>query len=74
MQDNSELVSDIFNDGNQQNGNKLRTYRLLKACVKTELYVRNNIPRSVRRTMTLFKVGRCRWPLKQDDIPDRRYH
>ena len=57
MQDNSEFVADIFNDRNQPNGNKLRIYRLFKESVKTELYIHNNIPRSVRRTMTLFRSG-----------------
>lgn len=55
--DNDEFLSELYNDRNQPNGNKLRTYRLYKENVKTEHYIQRNIPRSVRRTMTLFRSG-----------------
>ena len=32
--DNEEFLSELFNDRNQQNGNKLRTYRLYKEMLK----------------------------------------
>jgi hypothetical protein len=45
---------------NQPNGNKLRTYRLYKENVNAEQFVLSNIPRSVRRTMTLFRTNLLR--------------
>jgi hypothetical protein len=56
-QDNDEFATELFNDRNQPNGNKLRTYRLYKENVNAEQFVLSNIPRSVRRTMALFRTG-----------------
>jgi hypothetical protein len=56
-QDNDEFANELFNDRNQHNGNKLRTYRLYKENVNAEQFVLSNIPRSVRRTMALFRTG-----------------
>jgi hypothetical protein len=47
----------LDNNRNQPNGNKLRTYRLYKENVNAEQFVLSNIPRSVRRTMALFRTG-----------------
>jgi hypothetical protein len=52
-QDNDEFATELFNDRNQPNGNKLRIYRLYKENVNAEQFVLSNIPRSVRRTMAL---------------------
>jgi hypothetical protein len=48
-QDNDEFATELFNDRNQPNGNKLRTYRLYKENVNAEQFALSNIPRSVRR-------------------------
>ena len=56
--DNDEFIRDLFNDTNNiVNGNKLRTYRLYKNTVKTEKYLRLQIPKRVRRTVALFRSG-----------------
>jgi hypothetical protein len=46
-QDNDEFATELFNDSNLPNGNKLRTYRLYKEKVNAEQFVLSNIPRSV---------------------------
>jgi hypothetical protein len=56
--DNTEWYRELFNDRhNDQNGNKLRTYRLYKHDVKSAPYVLQNISRFERRTMALFRSG-----------------
>jgi hypothetical protein len=37
-QDNDELATELFNDSNLPNGNKLRTYRLYKENVNAEQF------------------------------------
>ena len=56
-QDNDEFATELFNDINQPNGNKLRTYRVYKENVNAGQFVLSNIPRSVRRTMAPFRTG-----------------
>jgi hypothetical protein len=41
-QDNDEFAAELFNDRNQPNGNKLRTYRLYKENVNTEQFALSN--------------------------------
>ena len=55
--DNEEFVHDLFNDSNNINGNKLRTFRLFKTSVETAKYVKIQLPRSVRRVTALFHSG-----------------
>jgi hypothetical protein len=47
-QDNDEFATELFNDRNQSNGNKLRSYCLYKENVNAEQFVLSNIPRLVR--------------------------
>jgi hypothetical protein len=47
-QDNDEFATELFNDRNQPNGNKLRTYRLYKENVNAEQFVLSNIPRFIK--------------------------
>ena len=55
---NTEWYRELFNDRhNDQNGSKLRTYRLYKHDVKSAPYVLQNISRFERRTMALFRSG-----------------
>ena len=55
--DNEEFVHELFNDSNNINGNKLRTFRLFKTSVETAKYVKIQLPRSVRRVAALFRSG-----------------
>ena len=55
--DNDEFVRDLFNDTNNVNGNKLRVYYLYKTKVKTEKYLKIQLPRRVRRIVALFRSG-----------------
>jgi hypothetical protein len=55
--DNEECVHELFNDSNNINGNKIRTFRLFKTSVETDKYVKIQLPRSVRRVMALFRSG-----------------
>ena len=55
--DNDEFKQALFDDSNNVNGNKLRTYRLYKTNVKTERYLKLQLPKNVRRTVTLFRSG-----------------
>lgn len=59
IHDQRQFSQDLFNDTNNVNGNKLRTYRTYKSSVglKLEPYVTCQLPRAVRRTMTLFRSG-----------------
>lgn len=52
--DNDEFKQELFNDSNNVNGKKLRTYRLYETNVKTEGYLRLQLPKSVRRTVSLL--------------------
>ena len=47
----------LFNDKGHPNGNKLRTYRLYKSDLETELYVRLAIQRDHRRILAMFRYG-----------------
>ena len=55
--DQEQFTQDLFNDRNNVNGNKLRTYRLYKDSVEAEPYVTCQLPRSVRRTLSQFRSG-----------------
>ena len=47
----------LFNDEGHPNGNKLRTYRLYKSDLETELYVKLAIQRDHRRILAMFRCG-----------------
>ena len=47
----------LFNDEGHPNGNKLRTYRLYKSDLETELYVKLAIQRDHRRIFAMFRCG-----------------
>lgn len=55
--DNNDFIRDMHDDNNNPNGNKLQTYRSYKTGVKTEQYLKLQIPRNVRRTVALFRSG-----------------
>ena len=55
--DNEEFVHELFNDSNNINGNKLRTFRLFKTSVETAKYVKIQLPRAVRHATALFRIG-----------------
>jgi len=55
--DHNQFVRDLNDDRRNINGNKLRTYRLYKTSVQTEHYVSCQLPRTTRRTMSLFRSG-----------------
>jgi hypothetical protein len=62
--DNEEFVHELFNDSNNINGNKLRTFRLFKTSVETVKYVKIQLPRSVRRVMAPFRSGSLPLPIR----------
>lgn len=47
----------LWNDSGQENGNKLRTYRIYKFDLKVEHYVNINMDRSHRRILAKFRSG-----------------
>ena len=47
----------VWNDTGQENGNKLRTYRLYKSNLMTDEYVKINLERSHRRILAKFRSG-----------------
>ena len=61
----AKLISDdsvkwkdaLWDDSNQENGNKLRTYRLYKTDLITEDYVNISMDRSHRRILARFRSG-----------------
>ncbi|MES9881007.1 MAG: reverse transcriptase family protein [Sedimenticola sp.] len=55
--DREKWYSDLFNDRNNANGNKLRTYRLYKTEIRTENYVTSNMPRHHRSILAKFRSG-----------------
>jgi len=56
--DNEEWTTRLFNDKhNNNNGNKLRTYRLYKQHLYVEPYIKANIPRSHRQILSSFRNG-----------------
>ena len=55
--DQNQFVRDLNDDRRNINGNKLRTYRLYKTSIQTEHYVSCQLPRTLRRTMALFRSG-----------------
>ena len=52
--DTENWKSKLWNDVSQENGNKLRTYRLYKTDLITEDYVKLNMERSQRRILVKF--------------------
>ena len=49
--------SKLWNDVSQENGNKLRTYRVYKTDLITEHFVKLNMERSHRRILVKFRSG-----------------
>ena len=49
--DNTKWYQKLMNDGNAENGNKLRTYIQYKNVLKTEYYVKCNMDRGHRRVL-----------------------
>lgn len=49
--------SELWNDTSQENGNKLRTYRLYKADLFTDTYVKLKMERNHRRILAKFRSG-----------------
>ena len=47
----------LFNDDGHPNGNKLRTYRLYKSDLETELYAKLAIQRDNRGILAMFRCG-----------------
>ena len=73
--DNEEFVHDLFNDSNNINGNKLRTFRLFKTSVETAKY--NYRGQSVVLPLCSVAVyrkkkGLCRWPSRLVDMSVRK--
>ena len=52
----------LMSNGNDQNGNKLRTYRTYKTQFKTEDYVKINMSRDQRKVLAKFRC--CNLPLE----------
>ena len=55
--DSDTWKSKLWNDVSQENGNKLRTYRLYKTDLIAENYVKLNMERSHRRILAKFRSG-----------------
>lgn len=55
--DASTWKTELFNDRNNPNGNKLRTYRLYKNELKSEPYVSVSMQRSHRSILAKFRSG-----------------
>ena len=55
--DKDRWKSELFNDRNNVNGNKLRTYRLFKSNLETEHYVSAIMPRALRSILAKFRSG-----------------
>ena len=55
--DADKWKSKLWNDVSQENGNKLRTYRVYKTDLITEHYVKLNMERSHRRILAKFRSG-----------------
>jgi hypothetical protein len=55
--DRRKLRSDLFNDKNKQNGNILRTYRLLKCDIETSHYVKIHLPRKQISILASLRCG-----------------
>ena len=49
--DHDSWITKLFNDFGQENGNKLRAYRLYKTHLIPEMYVKLNMVRSLRRVL-----------------------
>ena len=55
--DEDKWKSELFNDRNNINGNKLRTYRIFKGKLETEHYVSAAMSRSHRSILAKFRSG-----------------
>ena len=55
--DKDSWKTKLFNDSGNENGNKLRTYRLYKTQLIPESYVKLNLDRSHRRVLAKFRSG-----------------
>ena len=56
-EDEDKWKSELFNDRNNINGNKLRTYRIVKGKLEAEHYVSAAMSRSHRSILTKFRSG-----------------
>ena len=55
--DKEEWVNVLYNDRNEENGNKLRTYRKYKNCLTASSYVKTVSNRQYRRVLSNFRSG-----------------
>ena len=56
--DESQWFGELWNDRGNPNGNKLRTYRLVKKDLKPEPHVIcQNLPRNIRKYLSLLRCG-----------------
>lgn len=55
--DESSWFHDLWNDGKNVNGNKLRTYRKFKKDLRVETYVSSFIPRPFRAVLAKLRCG-----------------
>ncbi|MCG8113538.1 MAG: reverse transcriptase family protein [Candidatus Thiodiazotropha taylori] len=55
--DQEKWHSNLFNDTGQENGNKLRTYRLYKTILECEEYIKLPLNRDHRRILAMFRCG-----------------
>ena len=67
--EHSEWTLNLDKNGNEINGNKLRTYRLYKDTLQTEHYVKCSLRKDQRRILAKFRS--CNLPLA---IETGRYH
>ena len=61
VSEHSDWFSKLNKPGNENNGNKLRTYRLYKYNLQTEYYVKCNLRKDQRRIIAKFRS--CNLPL-----------
>ena len=59
--DNTKWYQKLMNNGNTENGNKLRTYRQYESVFKAEYYVKCNMDRGHVRVLAKFRS--CNLPL-----------
>lgn len=60
--ENAKWREKLMNDGTDQNGNKLRTYRKYKTTFEVEHYVKTNMSRGQRKAIAKFRS--CNLPLE----------
>ena len=55
--DKTEWFNNLYDDRNEPNGNKLRTFRMYKNNLETDFYVKNVFNRQHRRILSNFRSG-----------------